>query len=153
MFTKAEFAKLVIEGLDVTISITGEHFKDVSRSHPHFKYIETLYDYSTQSKDPFFNYKISNTMNYWFGSTSYHGPPVYAFPDHAITSNIASEFVSGIVEVISFLYYDHPVAKLASDNDLGEIHNKVLSSDEQGRTLSRGEAARLIHHLREKGGF
>lgn len=128
-------------------------YREVPRSHPHFKYIETLYDYSMQSKDSFFNYKILNTMNYWFSSTSYHGPHAYAFPDHAITSEKASEIVSGIVDVISFLYYDHPASKLASDSVFEEINKKVLSSDEQDSILSRGEAVRIIHHLRESSGL
>jgi len=151
--TEAEFAKLVIEGLNIPLSITGEHFNDVPRNHPHFKYIETLYDYSTQSKDAFFNYKILNTLNYWFGSTSYHGPPAYAYPDHATTIEMASEIVSGIVNVISFLYSDHPAANLASNSGLDDDIKKVLSSDEKDSILSRGEAVRMIHQLRERSEF
>lgn len=149
--TKAEFAKLVIEGLDIPLSITGEHFKDVPRSHPHFKYIETLYDYSTQSKDPFFNYKIWNTLNYWWGSTSYQGPPVYAYPDKAITGQIAKSIVSGILDVFftNYSYQKHPVKKIPENNVSKLLDgNKIISSFSE-QILSRGDATRMINELRE----
>ncbi|MDX1640059.1 MAG: FAD-dependent oxidoreductase [Balneolaceae bacterium] len=153
--TKAEFAKLVIEGLDVPLSITGEHFKDVTRSHPHFEYIETLYDYSTQSNDPFFNYKIWNTLNYWWGSSSYQGPPVYAYPDKAITGSIAKRIVSGILDVFftNYSYQKHLIKEISMKeaSDLLE-NNKIISSYSE-QILSRGDASRLINELREDMGF
>ena len=41
---------MAVNGLQIPLSITASHFTDVPRGHPAFKYIETLYDYSTQSK-------------------------------------------------------------------------------------------------------
>lgn len=151
--TKAEFARMLVEGLDIPLSITAEHFLDVPRSHPEFKYIETLYNYSTQSNDPFFSFKVWNTLNYWWGSSSYHGPPVYAYPDHAITFEKANKMVSGILDVVAFLYEDHPASRISSDSDLDEIQKTAFSSNEQSQILNKGDAARLIYNVREKGVF
>jgi hypothetical protein len=51
---------MVVNGLQIPLSITASHFTDVPRGHPAFKYIETLYDYSTQSKEPFFDFDPSD---------------------------------------------------------------------------------------------
>ena len=48
---------MVVNGLQIPLSITASHFTDVPRGHPAFKYIETLYDYSTQSEEPFFDFE------------------------------------------------------------------------------------------------
>ena len=55
--TLGEFSQMVVNGLQVPLSITASHFTDVPRGHSAFKYIETLYDYSTQSKEPFFDFE------------------------------------------------------------------------------------------------
>ena len=57
--TMGEFSQMIVNGLQVPLSITASHFTDVPRGHPAFKYIETLYDYSTQSKQPFFDFDPS----------------------------------------------------------------------------------------------
>ena len=51
---------MVVNGLQIPLSITASHFTDVPRGHPAFKYIETLYDSSTQSKEPFFDFDPSD---------------------------------------------------------------------------------------------
>ena len=56
--TLGEFARMAVHGLEVPLSITAAHFNDVPRHHSAFKYIETLYDYSTQSQEPFLDYNI-----------------------------------------------------------------------------------------------
>ena len=55
--TLSEFCQMVVNGLQIPLSITASHFTDVPRGHPAFKYIETLYDCSTQSKEPFFAFE------------------------------------------------------------------------------------------------
>ena len=58
--TLGEFSQMVVNGLQIPLSITASHFTDVPRGHPAFKFIETLYDYSTQSKEPFFDFESSD---------------------------------------------------------------------------------------------
>ena len=58
--TLGEFSQMVVNGLQIPLSITASHFTDVPRGHPAFKYVETLYDISTQSKEPFFDFEPSD---------------------------------------------------------------------------------------------
>lgn len=122
--TIGEFARLVVEGLNIPLSITAAHFHDVPRGHPAFKYIETLYDYSTQSREPFFTYEVRNYLNYWWLSQSRNGPPVYAYPDHAVTSEVAAQITSGL------------------------LRRDITVSADPATHLTRGEAAQLIYRLR-----
>ena len=96
--SKGEFARMVINGLQLPISITAAHFDDVPRGHPAFKYIETLYDYSTQSTEPFFDYEVRNYLSYWWGERSVKGPPAYAYPNHAVTAAKATKIISGLLK-------------------------------------------------------
>lgn len=140
--TLGEFARMAVLGLDIPLSISAAHFTDVPRSHPEFKFIETLYDYSTQSEKAFFPFEVRNYLNYWWGSPSFHGPPVYAYPDNAVTAQFASEIISGLVNIISQTDPNHPVAGVA-----------VEKNAEAERILTRGEAARLIFAVRSDAGF
>ena len=124
--TLGEFARLAVNGLDIPMSITAAHFNDVPRSNPYFKYIETLYDYSTQSAKPFFNYEIRNYLKYWWGSPSLQGPPVYAYPDHAVSGKQALEIISVLLQ--------KPISG-------SEINDSILT---------RGEAALMIYHILNK---
>ena len=86
--TMGEFARMAVKGLQVPLSITAAHFSDVPRGHYAFKYIETLYDYSTQSHEPFFDYKIHRE----------HGKKrVLAHPDREVTGAKATKIVSGLM--------------------------------------------------------
>ena len=60
--TMGEFSQMAVNGLQMPLSITASHFTDVQRGHPAFKYIETLYDYSTQSRQPFFDFEPSKNF-------------------------------------------------------------------------------------------
>lgn len=117
-----EFARMVVKGLQIPISITAAHFDDVPRGHPAFKFIETLYDYSTQSTEPFFEYEVRNYLNYWWGEQTVEGPPVFAYPDHAVTGAMANKIISGLLQ------------------------KKVPTARKPEANLTRGEAARLIYH-------
>ena len=126
--TMGEFARLVVNGLNIPISITAAHFKDVPSENPYFKYMETLYDYSTQAAKPFFTYEIRNYLNFWWGSTSLQGPPVYAYPNNAISGKLALKIVSGLLQ------------------------KSITSSEINDSILTRGKAALMIDHvLREQG--
>ena len=96
--TLGEFARMVVMGLDMPLSITAAHFKDVPRGHPAFKFMETLYDYSTQSTEPFFEYEKRNYLNYWWRNQSGAGPPVFAYPDQMVTGKKASRIISGLLK-------------------------------------------------------
>lgn len=116
-----DFARMVVKGLDIPISITAAHFTDVPRGHPAFKYIETLYDYSTQSPEPFFDYEIRNYLSYWWRNQSGSGPPVFAYPDHPVTAEKAVQIISGLLR--------KPIPTWQTSN----LH------------LTREEAARLVY--------
>ena len=119
--TMGEFARMVVRGLDFPISITAAHFTDVPRGHPAFKYMETLYDYSTQSAEPFFDYEVRNYLNYWWQNKSGSGPPVFAYPDNGVTGGTATRIISGLLK--------KPVTAWHSPD----------------ANLTRGEAAQLIY--------
>jgi hypothetical protein len=87
--TMGEFARMVVKGLQVPLSITAAHFSDVPRGHPDFKYIETLYDYSTQSLEPFFDYEIHTEPG--------KSTRVLAHSDREMTGAQAIEIISGLM--------------------------------------------------------
>ncbi len=125
--TMGEFARMVVKGLDIPISITAAHFSDVPRGHPAFKFMETLYDYSTQSTEPFFDYEIRNYLNYWWQNQSGVGPPVFAYPNQSVAGGKATSIISGLLK--------KPIAPWHTPD----------------ANLTRGEAARLIyHHVKPK---
>jgi hypothetical protein len=119
--TLGDFARLAVKGFDIPLSITAAHFNDVPRGHPSFKYMETLYDYSTQSTNPFFEYEVRNYLSYWWGDQSVKGPPAFAYPDHAVTGKMAIRIISGLLK------------------------KTVPASHAPDANLTRGEAARLIY--------
>ena len=123
--TMGEFARLAVMGLDIPISITAAHFKDVPRGHPAFKYMETLYDYSTQSMEPFFDYEVRNFLNYWWRDQSGVGPPVFAYPDQAVTGAMAMKIISGL------------------------LRKPAVPWPDPEANLTRGEAARLVYQQLE----
>ena len=90
--TKSEFARMVVKGLQVPLSITAAHFSDVPRGHATFKYIETLYDYSTQSQEPFFDYEIDKAPG---GNTR-----VLAHPDQEVSGSDAAKIISGLLQKV-----------------------------------------------------
>ena len=89
LVTRSEFARMVVKGLQIPLSITAAHFSDVPRGHPAFEYIETLYDYSTQSHEPFFDYEIHKEP----GKSS----RVLVHPDQKVTSATAIQIISGML--------------------------------------------------------
>lgn len=91
--TLSEFARMTVASLQIPLSITAAHFSDVPRGHPAFKYIETLYDYSTQSKEPFFDYEVRKE----------HGKRVVVLvhPDQPVSKANAIKIISGLLLVKS----------------------------------------------------
>ena len=84
--TMGEFSQMAVNGLQIPLSITASHFTDVPRGHPAFKYIETLYDHSTQSKQPFFDFEPSEDFK-----------TALAHPDKKISSAQAAKILSGLL--------------------------------------------------------
>ncbi len=72
LITLGEFAQMVVNGLQIPLSITGAHFVDAPRGHPSFKYIKTLYDNSTQSLNPYFKYNIQPEISKVFAHPGQH---------------------------------------------------------------------------------
>ena len=85
--TIAEFSQMAVNGLQVPLSITASHFTDVPRGHPAFKYIETLYDYSTQSKWPFLDFEPSQDFR-----------TALAHPDKKVNGAQAVRVLSGLLK-------------------------------------------------------
>ena len=77
---------MAVNGLQIPLSITASHFTDVPRGHPAFKYIETLYDYSTQSKQPFFDFEPSKDFK-----------TALAHPDKKVSGAQAVRVLSGLL--------------------------------------------------------
>ncbi len=86
LITLGEFAQMAVNGLQVPLSITATHFFDVQRGHPSFKYIETLYDNSTQSLKPFFKYEIQEKTS-----------KVLAHPEQYLDLAYATSIIKGLV--------------------------------------------------------
>jgi len=90
LVTRGEFARMVVKGLQIPLSITAAHFSDVSRGNSAFKYIETLYDYSTQSYEPFFDYGIQKEP----GKRN----RALAYPSKKVTRASAIKIISGLLK-------------------------------------------------------
>ena len=86
LITLGEFSQMAVNGLQIPLSITASHFMDVPRGHPAFKYIETLYDYSTQSKQPFFDFEPSKDFK-----------TALAHPDKKVSGAQAVRVLSGLL--------------------------------------------------------
>ncbi len=84
--TLGEFSQMVVNGLQIPLSITASHFTDVPRGHRAFKYIETLYDYSTQSEEPFFNFVPSENFR-----------SARAYPEAGVSGAQARRILSGLL--------------------------------------------------------
>ena len=87
--TMGEFARMAVKGFQIPLSITAAHFSDVPRGHPAYKYMETLYDYSTQSLEPFFAYEVRKDS----GKSM-----VLAHPDKGVTGADATKIISGLLK-------------------------------------------------------
>ncbi|MDC0325734.1 FAD-dependent oxidoreductase [bacterium] len=115
--TLGEFARMVVKGLQVPLSITASHFNDVRRGHRAFKYVETLYDYSSQSLEPFFDYEQVKIT-----TESGQSQQILAHPDWAINREKAVTIISGLMK---------------------EQLPPPVNPD---TLLTRSEAAKLIYH-------
>ncbi|NCF89452.1 MAG: FAD-dependent oxidoreductase [Verrucomicrobiaceae bacterium] len=87
--TLGEFARMVVRGLQIPLSITAAHFNDVPRNYPAFKYIETLYDHSTQSQEPFLDYDILREPE--------KRARVLARPDQELSGEYATKILTGLL--------------------------------------------------------
>ncbi len=85
--TMGEFSQMAVNGLQIPLSITASHFEDVGRGHPAFKYIETLYDYSTQSRQPVFDFEPRKDFR-----------TALAHPDRKVSGAQAAKILSGLLK-------------------------------------------------------
>ena len=76
--------------------------------------------------EPFFPYEVRNYLNYWWGNSSLHGPPVYAYPNKAISDKLALQIVTGL------------------------LHQSISGFEIHDSVLTRGGAAILIHRILNK---
>ena len=107
---------MAVNGIRVPLSITASHFTDVPRGHPAFKYIETLYDYSTQSKWPFLDFEPSQDYK-----------TALAHPDKKVTGAQAVRILSGLLKKKVPAH-----AKPAADLTRGEAAQLVYQYREPG---------------------
>lgn len=117
-----DFARLSVLGLDIPISITAAHFRDVPRGHAAFRYVETLYDRSTQSGKAFFPFEARDYLIY----RTLRDASAYAHPDRAVTAETARKIFAGL---------------LGREIELP----RGMSAE---KTLTRGEAAAWVDSLR-----
>ncbi len=87
LITLGEFSQMAVNGLQIPLSITASHFTDAPRGHPAYTYIETLYDYSTQSKQPFFDFEPSSDLK-----------TALAHPDKKVSGAQAVRILSGLLK-------------------------------------------------------
>lgn len=87
LITLGEFAQMVVNGFQIPLSITAAHFIDAPRGHHSFKYIETLYDHSTQLLNPFFDYEIQSGTS-----------KVLAHPEQHVDLAYAKRIISGLLQ-------------------------------------------------------
>lgn len=119
--TRGEFSRMLVKALQIPISITGTHFRDVPRGHPAFKYVETLYDHSSQSKEPFFDYEVRKDA----GKPKANGAPL-THPDREVSGIEANKILAGLLQ------------------------GKATAWPKPDAFLTRGEAAQLIdQHLKQ----
>ena len=88
--TLGEFARMAVKGLQIPLSITAAHFNDAPRGHPAFKYIETLYDYSTKSHETFLYYEVHQEPD--------KAPRILVHPDRGISGADATKILSGLLQ-------------------------------------------------------
>ena len=89
--TIGQLARLLVAGLEIPLSITGAHFRDAPRGHEAFRYIETLYDASTSSGQPFLPFEVRQYLTY----ASYKDSQAYIFPDAPVTPKTFRSMVEG----------------------------------------------------------
>lgn len=88
---KGELARLIVTGLDMPLSITAAHFKDAPRGSPYFKFIETLYDASTESGKLFFPFEARDYLAYPATKDSM----ACAYPDQPVNTGMFARILTG----------------------------------------------------------
>lgn len=97
--TRGEFARMLVKALQVPLSITAAHFEDAPRGHPAFKYIETIYDRSTQSPTPFLDYERSGkpkAKGKAKAEARTEAPTALVHPDAPVTGAEATKLMLGM---------------------------------------------------------
>ncbi|MCE9520225.1 MAG: FAD-dependent oxidoreductase [Verrucomicrobia bacterium] len=126
--TRGEFARMLVKALQIPLSITASHFEDVPRGHPAFKYIETIYDHSTQSAKPFLDYEESGkpkARGKAKAETRTESPAARVHPDASLTGADAVRILSGM------------------------LRKELPAPSNPNANLTRGEAAQMLYHQLE----
>ena len=86
-----QLARLLVQGLEIPISITAAHFRDAPRGHEAFRYVETLYDASTSSGKPFLPFEVRQYLTY----AAYKEAQAYVYPDAPVSPAMFRAIVEG----------------------------------------------------------
>lgn len=125
--TLGELSRLLVTAFDMPISITASHFLDAPRGSEYFKYLETLYDASSASKEPFLPYEVRKYLVY----RMYPYSRVSIHPDEPVTAQLFQQLVIGLL-------------KRRAEMGLGNIPATALKLDTSAPTITRAEACDAI---------
>jgi len=87
--TRAEFARMLVKGLRIPVSVTAAHFHDAPRGHFAFPFLETLYDRSSRSTEPFLDYDVRREGK---------RPLAFVHPDRPLRAAEAARILAGVLE-------------------------------------------------------
>lgn len=127
--TLGDLSRLLVVGLNIPLSITGAHFRDAQRGSKDFKYIETLYDASTESGHAFLPFELRTYLSY----AAYKNALAYVYPDAPVSPQTFRAIVDGMLKHLEAL-------------GLGSV--PVWQHKPEGPYITRGEACEVIESLR-----
>jgi len=125
--TLGELSQLLVKALDIPTSITASHFLDAPRGSEYFRYLETLYDASTSSKQPFLPFEVRKYLVYRI----YPYSRVSIHPDEPVSGRLFREMVAGVLRYREVM-------------GLGKSAPGPLTIDDSTATVSRAEACEEI---------
>lgn len=121
--TLGELSRLLVKALDLPTSITAAHFLDAPRGSEYFRYLETLYDASTSSKQPFLPFEVRKYLVYRI----YPYSRVSIHPDEPVSGQLFREMVAGVLRYREVM-------------GLGKSPPGTLRIDASAATVSRADA-------------
>ncbi len=129
VITRGEFARMLVKALQIPLSITATHFADAPRGHPAFKYIETIYDHSTQSATPFLDYENpskAKPKGKAKAESRTEAPAALVHPDSPMTHGEAAKWLSGMLHGNISEPANNPEAKFTR-GEAAQIFYRVLN--------------------------
>ncbi|MBX3000705.1 MAG: FAD-dependent oxidoreductase [Caldilineaceae bacterium] len=140
--TWAELAEAVVVVLDLPISVTSPHFRDVPIEHPAFRAIETLYDLSTRTAvdvipgvrnpqlDSFFELHRADNVVSWL--LSYH-------PDDDVSAPQIDRFFTALGAALTIDF------RLSQTPDLLDALSSL-----QNKSVTRGQICTILQTLAQR---